>query len=265
MKDNDGNVIGYSLKTTDETVTGTSTQEGKGKLDADNSYSDTTGSSETVTPDLDTAEKKLGVRIDDNTRIDEETDEGGKVVAYVITNTSEQEQEIRAIDELQRPEAGSFPQEDGSTLTRTVEEALDADGNAVVTITEVKTDASGKELARSQTTQTVIEHDLPEAVESKVVYTLPEKPEGSVSTSEDGITTTVTVSDILDGDGKVIGYKSTTVRTDAAGAELYREENDLYGTEETINEAITSANPQKEGTATVKTTIVETSRVTAVV
>lgn len=262
VKDDKGNTIGYVLQTRTETITGTATKEGDAQLDADNSHTDTTGTTSAVTPDLDTASRELGVHIDDNTQISEEKNDGGKVVAYVITNTSEEEREVDGIEQLQRPEAGSFLQEDGSTITRTVEEEKDAEGNAVVKITEVKTDAEGKELARSQTTQTIIQHELPAAETTEVIYTLPEKPAGSVDTKE-GITTTVTVTDILDGDGKVIGYKSTTVKTDAGGAELYREETDLYGTEETIRETTTTSDPRNTGKATVKTTVVETSRVTA--
>jgi len=262
VTDAEGNVIGYTLETSTETITGTEVKEGTAQQDAANSSTDTTGSTAAVTPDLDTATEKLGVHIDDKSQITEETDADGKVTAYVITNTSKKEEAISSIGQLQRPEAGSFPQADGSTLTRTVEETKDADGNAVVKIIEVKTDANGKELGRSETTQTIIENEIPAAAEPQVVYTLPEKPAASVST-EDGITTTVTVTELLDADGKIIGYKSTTVKTDEAGAELYREENDLYGTEETITQSVTTDNPGSAGSATVKTTVVETSRVTA--
>ena len=262
VKDASGNTIGYTLSTSTETITGTEIKEGSAQHDAANSSTDTSGSTATVTPDLDTAKQNLGIHIDDHTQINEEKNDGGQVVAYVITNTTKEEYEIGTIGQLERPEAGSFQQEDGTTLTRTVEDTLDAEGNAVVKIIEVQTDASGKELNRSETTQTIIENQIPTEAEPTVIYTLPEKPEASVKT-EDGVTTTVTVTDIVDENGKVIGYKATTIQTDASGAELYREENDLYGTEETVTKSIASGNPRNESTATVKKTVVTTNRVTA--
>lgn len=261
VKDKDGNITGYTLTTTTETVTGTETKDGKVKQDKENSYTDTTGTTSAVTPDLDSAAQKLGIHIDDNTQINEETDANGKVTAYVVTNTTEESYEGDAVGQLTRPEAGTFPQEDGTTMTVTVNESKDAEGNAVVTIVKVQTDAKGNELSRNETKQTVIENPIPEA-STVTTYTLPEKPEASTKT-EEGITTTVTVTDILDADGNIVGYKSTTIRTDANGAELYREENDLYGTKETVAQAVTPGSEQVKNTATVKVTTVETTRVTA--
>lgn len=259
VKDAKGNVIGYTLNTTTETITGTEVKEGQAQADAENSSTDTTGTTAAVTPDLNTS----GVRIDNNSSITEETDGNGKVTAYVVTNTSEESYEIDSIEALTRPEAGAALQEDGSTITTAVEDILDDAGNVIgMKITNVHFDVNGKELSRSETTQTVENTPIPEAAEPVITYTLPEKPAESTKT-EDGITTTVTVTDILDEKGNVIGYKSTTVRTDESGAELYREENDLYGTEETVTESITTENPNTKGTATVKVTTVETTRVTA--
>ena len=262
ITDAEGNVTGYILNDTETSITHTEIQEGEVKEDKANSSTDTTGATSSVTPDLDTAAQKLNIHIDDNSRITEETDETGKVTAYVVTNTTEKEEEFDAYDELPIPEAGVFPQTDGSTITRTVEESQDDLGNKVLKITTVQTDNSGSEVARTETTQTVIENDQPIAAGPATSYTLPTRPEPS-SKTEGGVTTAVTVTDILDAEGNVIGYKSTTVKTDASGVELYREENDLYGTEEIITEAVTITDPQASGTRTVKTTTVETNRVTA--
>lgn len=259
VKDTDGNVIGYTLSTTTETITGTETKEGRAEPDQKNSSTDTTGTTAAVTPDLDAA----GVHIDNNTQISEEKDNNGNITAYVVTNTSEEEMEIEAYGKLTRPEAGEFLQADGTTITRTVEDVLDVEGNVVgYKETEVQTDADGNVLVTNVLTQTVIENSLPEAAAPATTYTLPERPADSTKT-EDGVTTTVTVTDILDKDGNVIGYKSTTIKIDADGAELYREENDLYGTEETITETVTSDNPKETATGTLKKTVVTTTRVTA--
>ena len=261
VKDKDGNITGYILTTTTETITGTTVKDGKVKLDKENSSTDTTGTTSAVTPDLEGTAQELGIHMDDNTQISEETDSQGNVTAYVVTNTTEESYETDAIGQLTRPEAGTFPQEDGTTMTVTVEESRDTEGNAVVTVVKVQTDANGNELSRNETKQTIIENAIPEA-STVTTYTLPERPEDS-SKTKDGITTTVTVTDITDADGNIIGYKSTAVLTDVNGNELYREENDIYGTEETVSQSVTSGNDRVSGTATVKVTTVETTRVTA--
>lgn len=260
-KDQDGNIIGYTLTTTTETVTGTEIKEGQTRPDPENSSTDTTGSVSSVTPDLESAAQELGITIGDNTRINEEKDSDGKVTAYVVTNTTVETYETDPSSPMVIPKAESFVQEDGTLMTVSVEESLDTEGNTVITVTRVQTDADGRELSRNETIQTIIENPLPES-STVTTYTLPEKPVASTGT-EDGITTTVTVSDITDAEGNVIGYKTTTVQTDADGAELYWEEKDLYGIEETISETVTSGNSQARGSATVTVTTVETTRVTA--
>ena len=264
VKDDDGNVIGYTLSTTTERINKTTTTEGDAEKDEENSSTDTSGTTAAVTPDLEAAAQNLGIRIDEDSKIDEETDENGNVTAYVVTNTTVTEGEMDAYGELARPEAGVKTLEDGTVVTTTVEDVLDADGKVIgFKSTEVKTDADGNELGSSVLTQIINEPELPKAAEPVVTYTLPERPAESTVTGEDGVTTAVTVSEILDENGDVIGYKSTTVKTDANGAELFRGEEDIYGTETTVTETITTGNPGMESTGTYKTTVVETTRVTA--
>lgn len=262
VKDEDGNVIGYTLSSTKEKITDTTVVNGTEQKDGANSSTDTTGTTSAVTPDLDTAAQKLNIHIDDKSQITEETDETGKVTAYVVTNTTETEEKYDAYDELPIPEAGVFQQTDGSTITRTVEESQDDQGNRVLKIVTIQTDKNGGEVVRTETTQTIIDSAPMEPAKPVTNYILPTRPAPSTKT-ENGVTTAVTVTDILDAEGNIIGFKSTTVKTDANGAELYREENDLYGTQETITETVNVTNPQTSGTRTVKTTTVETNRVTA--
>jgi len=262
VKDKDGNVIGYTFSKTTEIITDSTTDEGDAQEDAANSTTDTTGSNAQVTPDLDAAAKNLGIRIDDNTRIDEEKDADGNITAYVITNTKVEENTLD-FEEAARPETGAVVQPDGTKVTTTVEDTVDEDGNVTgFTYTQIHTDANDKELSRSVVTQTVIKNGLPKGADPVSTYTLPAKPADSVTT-ENGITTTVTVTEIQDDQGNVIGYKETTVKTDEFGAELFRGEENIYGTEETITETVTSENPGEEDSYIVKRTVVETTRVTA--
>ena len=260
--DTNGNIIGYTLNFSSTTITDTSVTEGEVNRDEANSSTDTTGTTSSVTPDLDVATENLNIHIDDNSQITTETDDSGNITAYVITNVTENQTEGVILDELTLPESGTFPQADGSSKTVTVNETQDTDGNRVIQITEVITDANGREISRNEKSQTIIENPIPEAADPITTYTLPQRPVES-TTTENGVTITVTVSEIQNDAGELIGYKSTTVKTDADGKELFREENDLYGTEVTTTETVNATNHQISGGCTVVETTVTTNRVTA--
>ena len=252
--DDNGIVIGYTTSTTTEEITGSTVTEGDANPDEANSLADSDADTVNVAPNLELAQQELGITINDDSVITEELDTDGSIAAYVITNTTESTQTIDAFDALVKPENTTSTDENGNIQTLTSVDILDKAGNVIGFETrKVIMDADGKLLSDTTTTQTVVKHNLPEASDPVTTYLLPEKPTESTVTDETGSTTTVTVTEILDDYGQVIGYKSTTLQLDSSGAELFRGEENIYGTEQTVSEAVSSENETATGTATVYT------------
>ena len=89
--------------------------------------------------------------------------------------------------------------------------------------------------------------------EPETIFTLPEKPAASESVDEaTGNKTATTVEEITE-NGKVVGYKSTTIVTDAEGNELHRSSESIYGTT-TVTGAETKTETTTETTVTGLTT-----------
>lgn len=262
--DKDGNLIGYRSSSETTTITGTTTEHGKEVLEG--TEIDTEGTTGAVTPDLETAKEELNIPITEESVITEEYDaeDGSKVTAYIITNTKEETGTMDAHEAMQVPESGTTTLENGNTQTVAVRELTDEAGNVIgYAARTVITDENGKVLQDSTTTQTVTQSAPPQAAEPVVTYTLPEKPAESTTTDADGVTTTVTVREILDEEDNVIGYASETVLTDADGMELFRKTDEIYGTTETVEESVAVGDAVASGTFSYTRTTVDTYRVTA--
>lgn len=137
----------------------------------------------------------------------------------------------------------------------------DGNGN-VIGYEIIKTTTKTQE----DSSQTMLEGSQSSTENTDMSFTLPEKPEASVTTdAATGETTTVTVEELTDGAGNVIGYKSTTVKTDADGKELLKSSETLYGTSTTVKTTTTTdiENKNQITTTTTETTIVETTKVEA--
>lgn len=89
---------------------------------------------------------------------------------------------------------------------------------------------------------------------SETTFTL-ERPDESETVNEDGSKSVTTVEEILE-NGKVVGYKSTTVITDAKGKEISRSSESIYGTTKT-----TEVSNETTTTTTVTTTPLNTNKV----
>lgn len=136
--------------------------------------------------------------------------------------------------------------EDGNTIgTKTIEEILDNQGNVIgYTITEHIL-SSGDDLPDGTTE----ELEVPDPVR-----TLPERPVAPRPVTVDGLTTTVTVEDIVE-NGEVVGYKTTTRVTDEQGNEVSSESESIYGTVTTQKSTLTSTPERSEITTTTVTTV----------
>ena len=156
---------------------------------------------------------------------------------------------------------------------------FDDDGNEIghiVTETKAIKDEGGNIIGYEiiQTTtktqvengETMLENEQSSVENTDVSYTLPTRPEESVATdAATGETTRVIVEDLTDGAGNVIGYKSTTVKTDANGKELLKTSETLYGTSTTVKTTTTTNvdNKNQVTTTTTETTVVETKTIQA--
>lgn len=89
---------------------------------------------------------------------------------------------------------------------------------------------------------------------------LPEKPKESATTHEDGSQTIVTVEEIRDADGTVLGYKTTTNILSADHRILSSRSESLYGTVTSVSSG-TMTNPTTKEEVT-KSTIVKTETTT---
>ena len=262
--DNDGNIIGYTLVTESEAEINSKEEHGDAALAG--TETDTTADISVVTPDLDVARNDLGI-LNDNSVITEEYDpqDPGKINAYIVTNT---EKEVylyeHGMDALEKPADSVTTDEAGITTTVTSEDVTDEDGNVIGYATrKLITDANGKVIQDATTTQAILKNDPPAAAEDVITFTLPAKPEESTATDENGITTTVTVEEILGEGGDVIGYKAITVITDEEGNELSRGSESIFGTTTTESESVKLDNNTAEGGMTVVRTTEYTYRITA--
>lgn len=140
-----------------------------------------------------------------------------------------------------------------------VEEILDDNGNfkgyKVTKITTTESDNSDN----PDITESGRDTTATPAEESEN-FTLPEKPQESVTTNEYGGTTTVTVEDLIQ-DGKHVGYKTTAVTTSADGEVMYTETKSIYGTT-SAKTTVTQADPEtEEKVTTTKVTTTEVEEI----
>ena len=259
--DAENNVIGYRLYTESREITDTTEIHGEaakaeGQIDENGVTSD-------VTPDLEAAAYNLNIPITDESVITKEHD-GGKVSAYVVINTREETGTLEAHEAMAKPQDGTTTLENGSTQTVTTEDILDKNGNVTGFISRtVITDANGKVIQDTTTTQIVTRNESPEAAAPVITHTPPQKPAESTTIAENGNITTVTVAEILDEKDNVIGYEELTVETDADGNELFRNTRQVLGTTTTVTEGAEVSDPSVSGTYSYIRTTVDTYRVTA--
>lgn len=218
-------------------------------------------------------------------------DASGIVIGYEITTQAETNDHNVTVNDPQAT-SGTRTETAPVTLPENVKagkEAVLAEDGSVIgeVITEVtpEYDADGNVIKYTITKTTIVNIDETKVEESDTLSTeekktnvsirLPEKPQGSVVTDEEtGITTTVTVEDILDENGKVTGYAIITENTDANGVQLNTTTEKKFGTVVTTNittvtdpttiETITKAQEVTTETTeiTAESTILETDTVT---
>jgi len=113
--------------------------------------------------------------------------------------------------------------ENGNVIgSKEIAEIKDEDGNVIgYTITEKK--VVGEEASTAET-----ENENGEVTPIDPV--LPVKPEAPAPVTKDGLTTTVTVEDLIEG-GKHVGYTTITKVTDAQGNEVSWSSSSIYHTE----------------------------------
>jgi len=136
---------------------------------------------------------------------------------------------------------------DGQQIgTRTVKEIVDAAGQVIgYEITEVTTRIGDS----SQ------EASTEPAVTAPETFTLPEKPEEPEAVTDAyGMTTTVTVQEILDG-SNVIGYETVTTITDADGNVVSQESRHIYGTRTSSTISVSKQPETDRITTTTVTTV----------
>jgi len=162
----------------------------------------------------------------------------------------------------------------GENVTSATETTTNQNGDAVSIKTEIreiiengkvvgyevtKTTTTTKENSATNTSSAETTTSAPTSPAE--TFTLPQKPEASDTinpiTSERIV---VSVEEVKDTNGAVIGYKSTTTITDATGFELMKSSETVYGTK-TSSRSTTTTDPTHE-TSNTTTTIVETEVVT---
>lgn len=158
----------------------------------------------------------------------------------------------------------------GETVKTKTETSVNNDGDDVSVKTEIREvkDATGKvigyEVTKTTTTTKVNDQtntsSAPTTTSDNQVpadeFTLPTRPTASDITSETGERTVITVEDVKDANGAVVGYKSIKVDYDAAGKEIMRSSETIYGTTKKYN-STTEIDPTTE-IVTTTTTVVET-------
>ena len=167
-----------------------------------------------------------------------------------------------------------------------VEDVTDDDGNKIgtkTTTTDEKTDVKdvtnkdgavvGYETTKTTTTTVVTEtaaidvNPIDTTVETGETTTttsepvetihLPERPADGESRNDAGETTKTTVEDITDDDGNVVGYNISTVTTNAAGEEIARGNESIWGTK-----TVTVTTTETLETTTTKTEYITTTTTT---
>jgi len=158
----------------------------------------------------------------------------------------------------------------GETVKTKTETSVNNDGDHVNVKTDIREikDASGKvigyEVTKTTTTTMVKEQtntaSAPTTTSDNPApedeFTLPSRPTASDITSETGERTVITVEDVKDSHGTVVGYKSIKVDYDANGEVIMKSSETIYGTTKKYN-STTEIDPTTE-IVTTTTTVVET-------
>lgn len=148
--------------------------------------------------------------------------------------------------------------ENGEKITTVTEPIYNKDKTAIIgyTITKTTTSNSGGTANNASTAPTTA---VPE--EPQVTIILPEKPAESTKVDETtGEITKVTVTDVVE-DGKVVGYLTTTVKTDANGKELSSVKETLRGTVKTVSKTTYTDPTTETVTTSIDTVITEVTTV----
>jgi ribosome biogenesis protein Nip4 len=205
--------------------------------------------------------------------------DGTTVIGYEIKTTTETKGEEKAdntdkatVTETKIVETNKTAPTGYTVGTKETSETDEA-GNPVkkTVITEEVTDDDGKVIGYKVTTTTktteTIEKteagaDVPTKEETDTVFTLPIKPaESETIDVATQVTTKVTVEEVKNYFGEVIGYKTTTVKTNQEGKELSKETETVYGTTTLIQKTTETKNVTSESTQTKETTVTETKTI----
>ena len=185
--------------------------------------------------------------------ITKHTPTGGTNNSDPVAGTPGKEQKSGSEVKIYTKPAGYTPVTDAPIVdsngkqigTKTIEEILDAENNVIgYTITETVVTNPGNLPVQSTENLTV----------PKPHRTLPTRPVAPEPVTQNGLTTTTVVEDILDGT-EVIGYKTTVTVTDEDGNEVSSESESIFGTVTSYSSSLTKTPERDEVTTTTVTTV----------
>lgn len=284
VTDGDGNLVSESgTQSGSETTTGvtTVTETKEAELPEQSTTKTTQGTPSTETKEGSPVE---GTAVDETqSQTEIHPGYGGDVTVNLTPGETRTEQgtdiseeELAAIH-LAKPEESAeiTVGENGETIETvvTVEEIRDSNDRVIGynTITTVKTTTELDRTEVSEETDTRTTEttgDSVTEVKSESIIHLPEKPQAGETTDEaTGQKTTVTVEELLDDSGNVVGYQSTTIVTDAEGNEVNKSTESIWGsittTTTTVTTPITTTTETDTKVTTTTTTLVTTAITTS--
>lgn len=261
---------------TEHTVTETKPAEDTFK---DEDYKVTDTGSTTVTEPVETTESTEPVSLDSPNapNVTLEMTQQNKTDSEKVSaaGSAAEKSGLNEITEKTTTVTGAKTDANGET-TVVKEPIRNADGTIIgyqIVTTNVKvteetktSDAAADTTKQSENSETGTPVTKDTTPDNNTTYKMPEEPKGGVTKNSDGTTVTTTVEKIMEGDVHV-GYKTTSVTTDANGKELNRSSENIYRTEITTKSETTSVTTttttttpltNQRTTTTVTTTIVDT-------
>ncbi len=199
------------------------------------------------------SEPKVETNDDGDTVTTSTTQEDGKFIKTVITEKQDGTKvEEKTTVELKGSDNGKGGKNVTEFVITTVTTTIRPSETGEPVVEEV-------EDSRTHESKTDTTYEVPE---DKVTITLPEKPEASDSTADDGTRTVVTVEEILDEEGTVVGYQTTTTKTSADGKQTSSESESVWGTKTTVSTKIQKDTTTTTDSWTVKGTTTTTTLIT---
>ena len=168
--------------------------------------------------------------------------------------------------ELLKPGTTTTSGQNGETIVKEIKELTDGSGKVIgyeitTTTTTPKSTSSASTVEQIDKPQTTVTEGSPQTTtttDEKI--SLPARPEEKTVTDQaTGNVTTITVEDLYDGSGNIIGYHTRTVVTDASGRQLSTREESVWGTRTTTTTVeevpVTTETVSQEKVTTVTTTV----------